>query len=996
MKFSCDDCGAQYMIADDKIGPRGVKVRCKKCANVIVLRTGPDGVPVQGTATIPPPGAGSGASAAASGSAASSGSSSGAYPKASVSSIPQAAPSPLPVPEALKPRKTAQPPPPPDSEEDEATVALDTRGRGPSLLGELPLGVSSDLGLSQEFAARGFDPAPPPAEPRSDVRSPFSGVSMGGSLRDLASEERTPTPPPLASPTASPLSLGAVGLGAVVPDDDNTGEVNTSVDHLPSVAAATPRVLSRDDDDDESSALGDLSGAAGRADSVVPAPGEFDEVATRVAKPSPDDLERSLDVALPTPFAKPQASAHLDGRRDEATVTHGRSLGDDDDAQDGGLAADLDRSLGEDDLPLPMAAKASASGSGRPRATGIDGLQATNGNLDDEIGSAFEAVFGAQSGRLEDPFAALGGPNGAHEPGGEDDRKATRVFDTDAMRKLQDEQDLAVGLDLGDSAPPPAPSVTAEATREWYVAVNDEQVGPLSIPEVQARWSKGDVDATSLCWKQGMADWIAIRFVRELESVLMSSDATSARVTKADLADEPPTRAHVVAARAKESSAIVPPSSQPIIAQVRPGSVAAAAQALAQESTLDMRRKSTLVDVPGSPPEATEPSEPSWRPSAASALASLAQAELETSSAKLAAARDVAVGPALPAKGAYEPLSASMFGAGEQTSTRAGGLPKSADLGSSVSLRDPAPARPKGGISVPVAVLGGAVILAVAVVAAVLLTRADPPLPVAVAPVATPAASMAAAPVATPAATTALAPAPAPDPAVTPPPAAPGAEGAAAAPAAGAAPAASASPAGLPEGAVASAAPVASAAGRPLAAGGREPRASRRPTPTKDREPAARAAPAAKDPEPDALEVAAAPRKSSERVEADDLLAEGDRAGSKPAPRAAAAAAEAAAEDVPEQLEETDILRVLRKYKADINACKEKQAKDDPGLEGVMTVNLVVLKTGRTSQPTVAPDKFKSSSVGKCVVNSVKGWKFPQFSGRPMPIDFPVPVRGRG
>lgn len=981
MKFSCDDCGAQYMIADDKIGPRGVKVRCKKCAHVIVLRTGPDGVPVQGTATIPPPTAGSGASAPAS-----AGSTSGSYPKANVSSIPQAAPSPVPVAEALKPRKTAQPPPPPDGEEDEATVALDTRGRGPSLLGELPLGVSSDLGLSQEFAARGFDPAPPPAEPKSELRSPFSGVSMGGSLRDLASEERTPTPPPLAIPQASPLSLGAVGLGAAVPDDDGAGEVNTSVDHLPSVAAATPRVLSRGSDDDESSAEGDLSGR--RADSVVPAPGEFDEIATRVAKPAPEDLERSLDVALPTPMAA--------GRRDEATVTHGRSLGDDDDAQDGGLAADLNRSLGEDDLPLPMAARAGGSGSGRPRAGGLDGLQAAGGNLDEEIGSAFEAVFGANSGRLEDPFAALGGPNGAHEPG-EDDRKATRVFDTDAMRKLQDEQDLAVGLDLGDSAPPPAPSVTVEPTRDWYVAVNDEQVGPLSIAEVQSRWSKGDVDASSLCWKQGMADWIAIRFVRELGSVLMSSDATSARVTKADLADEPPTRAHVVAARAKESSAIVPPSSQPIIAQVRPGSVAAAAQAAqaqAQESTLDMRRKSTLVDVPGSPPESTEPSEPSWRPSAASALASLAQAELETSSAKLAAARDVAVGPALPAKGAYEPLSAaSMFGAGEQTSTRAGGLPKSADLGSSVSLRDPAPARPKGGISVPVAVLGGAVILAVAVVAAVLLTRSDPPPPVAVAPVSTPAATPVAPPSATPAATAALAPTPAPDPAVTPPPGAP-AGALAAAPTEGTAP--GATPAALPAGAIASAAPVAAAAARPLVAGAgaREPRASRSPKPTKDREPAVREAPAPK--EPDALEVAAAPRKSPERVEADDLLAEGDRAGSKPAPRAAAAAAEPAAEDVPDQLEETDILRVLRKYKADINACKEKQAKDDPGLEGVMTVNLVVLKTGRTSQPTVAPDKFKSSAVGKCVVNSVKGWKFPPFSGRPMPIDFPVPVRGRG
>lgn len=38
MKFTCDKCSAQYMISDEKVGPNGVKVRCKKCGNVVVVR----------------------------------------------------------------------------------------------------------------------------------------------------------------------------------------------------------------------------------------------------------------------------------------------------------------------------------------------------------------------------------------------------------------------------------------------------------------------------------------------------------------------------------------------------------------------------------------------------------------------------------------------------------------------------------------------------------------------------------------------------------------------------------------------------------------------------------------------------------------------------------------------------------------------------------------------------------------------------------------------
>jgi predicted Zn finger-like uncharacterized protein len=42
MKFTCDRCDAQYMISDEKVGPNGVKVRCKKCQNVILVRRAPE------------------------------------------------------------------------------------------------------------------------------------------------------------------------------------------------------------------------------------------------------------------------------------------------------------------------------------------------------------------------------------------------------------------------------------------------------------------------------------------------------------------------------------------------------------------------------------------------------------------------------------------------------------------------------------------------------------------------------------------------------------------------------------------------------------------------------------------------------------------------------------------------------------------------------------------------------------------------------------------
>lgn len=41
MNFSCDKCGRKYSIPDDRVGDKGVKIRCKHCSHVITLRPPP-------------------------------------------------------------------------------------------------------------------------------------------------------------------------------------------------------------------------------------------------------------------------------------------------------------------------------------------------------------------------------------------------------------------------------------------------------------------------------------------------------------------------------------------------------------------------------------------------------------------------------------------------------------------------------------------------------------------------------------------------------------------------------------------------------------------------------------------------------------------------------------------------------------------------------------------------------------------------------------------
>ena len=54
MRFSCEGCSSKYMISDDKVGPGGVRVRCKKCGHVTLVRRGEPVAPAAPVARAAP------------------------------------------------------------------------------------------------------------------------------------------------------------------------------------------------------------------------------------------------------------------------------------------------------------------------------------------------------------------------------------------------------------------------------------------------------------------------------------------------------------------------------------------------------------------------------------------------------------------------------------------------------------------------------------------------------------------------------------------------------------------------------------------------------------------------------------------------------------------------------------------------------------------------------------------------------------------------------
>lgn len=86
--------------------------------------------------------------------------------------------------------------------------------------------------------------------------------------------------------------------------------------------------------------------------------------------------------------------------------------------------------------------------------------------------------------------------------------KDTRVFD--------------YGYDENSGAAPAASDAV------WHVVIDQDQVGPLSVADVQKRFSSGEIDADTYIWREGFADWLPISQVDAFASLFSGGGAAAA------------------------------------------------------------------------------------------------------------------------------------------------------------------------------------------------------------------------------------------------------------------------------------------------------------------------------------------------------------------------------------------------------------------------------------------------------------------------------------
>ena len=99
----------------------------------------------------------------------------------------------------------------------------------------------------------------------------------------------------------------------------------------------------------------------------------------------------------------------------------------------------------------------------------------------------------------------------------------TKVTATTTRRQAKD------GASVADTAGsgPPSPTLTPV----WHYAVGTEHSGPVTVLELRGMIASGQLMPDDNVWKEGMADWIPIRDVAELNAVAKSNAGASVSQT---------------------------------------------------------------------------------------------------------------------------------------------------------------------------------------------------------------------------------------------------------------------------------------------------------------------------------------------------------------------------------------------------------------------------------------------------------------------------------
>ncbi|MEN9797717.1 MAG: Adventurous gliding motility protein AgmX [Pseudomonadota bacterium] len=670
-------------------------------------------------------------------------------------------------------------------------------------------------------------------------------------------------------------------------------------------------------------------------------------------------------------------------------------------------ADDLDERTGVDVRPAAQPAEPSPTAVTAP----VEPVQRMS--LDDEEQTAVGLLEQRPVAAAEPPAAPAPAADSRPTLGDdlEEGRQSTRV-----MGALESEQLVSASAQEDDGPVPSLPSLAASAAPvpapavDWYVGVDDQQVGPLRQEQLLERWNAGSIGPDTLCWRAGMDDWLPLSRVAELAPVLAPRP--------------PPAVVAAVAAPAARATGGFPSlAPSPSTGGFEPLGAGTGAQRAFSEPGLPLGTGPVPAVVTPSPPVDTG----GWRPSAASALASLVKEEMAVLSRPPAPPSNTGPGEAFaagepaPRASLEVPLAehraAPVFGSpdvdpfahtspgftyqpgGSPPSAAqppraplppAGWMPPGAPAYGQVSAPPPAPAPAPPQRNVALVVIGVAILVALGGIA-LLLIRQQPAAqqaqqqpqqaPVAVQPEPAPAQAVVAQVV--PAAKKVEPPAEAP---AEPP--APKEE------------AKKPEPKEEPK-----------KAEKTERAEKKERAEKAEPKPEK-REPAKvaekpvrkeeeKVAVAPPPPPPPPREEKKAPKAPVADDDFDSIF------GSAPKKKEAAAATATASSDdkvakksvyvppppaapsEPEKLGQSDIMAVVLANKASIKQCADEQKAKEPGSRGKVVMKWTIQASGKVGSVSCQTDEFRDSYMASCLSKLIKGFQFPRHRVQGDPVVFP-------
>jgi predicted Zn finger-like uncharacterized protein len=222
-----------------------------------------------------------------------------------------------------------------------------------------------------------------------------------------------------------------------------------------------------------------------------------------------------------------------------------------------------------------------------------------------EIGQALDSVF------AESSASAPPAESSAPVPGEQDspfDRPAQEEPSTDARDAFPS---ATAESGHGVRAPAAGPTVV-----DWFIAVRDEQVGPLAAEEIKDRFERGEVGSDTLVWSAGLPDWRPLSTVQELAQMIVPRAAitrseASTSNPRGEMPREVPVRKDSPAFRPSAASALASLASmaqEEIAAAAKSTPVPPTARAPGPAASALPSSESLLPEVPiSAPPAAAAP-----------------------------------------------------------------------------------------------------------------------------------------------------------------------------------------------------------------------------------------------------------------------------------------------------------------------------------------------------------------------------------------------------